>query len=64
MAVFKRKWRNNISFKKETEKIVLFQMKGSNLIQIIEKFRTLKYLCTFLSYNFFFSIFFIDKIPS
>ena len=48
MVVFKKTWRNNISFKKETEKIVLLQMKG--LIQIIVKFRTKK-ICarTFLS---------------
>ena len=49
MVVFKKTWRNNISFKKETEKIVLLQVKG--LIQIIVKFRTEKYLCTFLSSN-------------
>ena len=41
MVVFKKTWRNNISFKKETEKIVLLQVKG--LIQIIVKFRTEKY---------------------
>ena len=34
-----------MSFKKETEKIVLLQVKG--LIQIIVKFRTEKNLCTF-----------------
>ena len=49
MVVFKKTWRNKILFKKETEKIVLLQMKG--LIQIIVKFRTEKYLCTFLSSN-------------
>ena len=49
MVVFKKTWRSNISFKKETEKIVLLQMKG--LIQIIAKFRTVKYLCMFLSSN-------------
>ena len=46
---FKITWRNNISFKKETEKIVLLQMKG--LIQIIVKFMTVKYLRMFLSLN-------------
>ena len=46
MVVFKKTWRNNISLKKETEKIVFLQVKG--LIQIIVKFRTEKYLCTFL----------------
>ena len=40
-------WRNNISFKKDTEKIVLLQVKG--LIQIIVKLRAEKSLCTFLS---------------
>ena len=49
MVVLKKTWRNSISFKKETEKIVLLQVKG--LIQIILKFRTEKYLCTFLSSN-------------
>ena len=48
MVVFKKTWRNNISFKKETEKIVLLQMK--DLIQIIVKLRA-KILCTFLSSN-------------
>ena len=48
-VVLKKTWRNNISFKKETEKIVLLQMK--DLIQIIVKFRAVKYLCTFLSSN-------------
>ena len=48
-VVFKKTWRNNISFKKETEKIVLLQMKG--LIQIIVKFRTVKYLRMFLLSN-------------
>ena len=38
MVMFKKTWRNNISFKKETEKIVLSQVK--DLIQIIAKFRT------------------------
>ena len=42
-------WPKNISFKKETEKIVLLQLKG--VIQIIVKFRTdKKYLCMFLSF--------------
>ena len=45
-VVFKKTWRNNISFKKETEKIVLLQV-----IQIIVRFRTEKYLSTFLSPN-------------
>ena len=49
MVVFKKTWGNNISFKEETEKIVLLQVKG--LIQIIGKFMTEKYLCTFLSSN-------------
>ena len=49
VVVFKKTWRNNISFKKKTEKIVLLQVKG--LIQIIVKFRTDKYLCMFLSSN-------------
>ena len=49
MVVFKKTWRDNISFKKKTEKIVLLQVKG--LIQIIVKFRTDKYLCMFLSSN-------------
>ena len=39
-------WWNNMSFKKETEKIVLLQVKG--LIHIIVKFRTKKN-CVFLS---------------
>ena len=39
----KKTWRNNISFKKATEKIVLLQLKG--LIQIIVKFRTEKNIC-------------------
>ena len=39
----KKTWRNNISFKKETEKIMLLQLKG--LIQIIVKFRTEKNIC-------------------
>ena len=41
-AVFKKNvwWRNNILFKKETEKIALLQVKGS--IQIIVKFSTKK----------------------
>ena len=34
-------------FKKETEKILLLQVKG--LIQVIVEFRTEKKLCTFLS---------------
>ena len=49
MIVLKKRWRNSNSFKKETEKIVLLQVK--DLIQIILKFRTEKYLCTFLSSN-------------
>ena len=49
MIVLKKTWRNSNSFKKETEKIVLLQVK--DLIQIILKFRTEKYLCTFLSSN-------------
>ena len=36
-----------MSFKKKTEKTVLLQVKG--LIHIVVKFRTKKYLCTFLS---------------
>ena len=50
-------WRSNISFKKDTEKVVLLQVK--NLIQIIFKFRDEKILCTFLSctkYHFDFDI--------
>ena len=44
-TALKKTWRNNISFKKETENIVLLQVKG--LIQIIVKFRTEKsiYAC-------------------
>ena len=49
MVVFKKTWRNNISFKKEIEKIVSLQVKG--LIQIIVKFKNEKYLCMFLSSN-------------
>ena len=37
----------NMSFKKDTEKTILLQVKG--LLQIIVKFRTEKNLCTFLS---------------
>ena len=37
------KWRNNISFKKDTEKFVLLQ----GLIKIIVRFRAEKILCTF-----------------
>ena len=40
-------WINNISFKKDTEKVVLLQVKG--LIQFIVQFRTDKTLCAFLS---------------
>ena len=42
-TALKKTWRNNISFKKETENIVLLQVKG--LIQIIVKFRTEKNIC-------------------
>ena len=49
MVVFKKTWRNNISFKKEIEKIVSLQVKG--LIKIIVKFKNEKYLCMFLSSN-------------
>ena len=46
MTVLKKTWRNDISFKKETN---LLQVKG--LIQIIVKFRTEKYFCMFPSSN-------------
>ena len=49
MVVFKKTGRNNISFKKETKKMVLLQVK--DLIQIMVQFRTEKYLGTFLSSN-------------
>ena len=49
MVMFKKTWRNNISFKKETEKVVLLEVKG--LTQITVKFRTDKYSRTFLSSN-------------
>ena len=47
--VFKEniKWRNNISFKKDSEKIVLLQVKV--LTKIFVKLRTEKILCIFLS---------------
>ena len=41
-------WRNDISFKKDTEKIVLLQVK-KGLIQIIVKFKGENSLITFLS---------------
>ena len=44
-GVFKRRWRNNILFKKDTEKVVLLQ----DLIKTIIKVRTEKILCTFVS---------------
>ena len=45
IVAFKKTQRNNISFKKETEKIVLLQVKG--LIKIIVKFRTEECACVY-----------------